>query len=98
VDLAVSTTGYTIDNKLWLDKHVEGEYLYRDTLVIKATRSGDGWNLRYLLADERSSEGLGTRVEPQDGSFLIPVSSSKGFKGRLRLAVTMTQAVEQPVA
>ena len=79
VELAVSTTGYTIDNKLWLDKHVEGEYLYRDTLVIKVTRSGDGWNLRYLLADERSSEGLGTRVEPQDGSFLIPLSSPKGF-------------------
>ena len=98
VELAVSTTGYTIDNKLWLDKHIEGEYLYRDTLVIKVTRSGDGWNLRYLLADERSSEGLGTRVEPQDGSFLIPLSSPKGFKGRLRLAVATTQAVARPVA
>lgn len=103
VDLAVSTTGYTIDNKLWLDKHVEGEYLYRDTLVVKATRNGDDWNVRYLLADERSSEGLGTLVTPEGTDFLIPLSSQKGFKGRLRLTLlhaapaTAAQVRMQPV-
>jgi hypothetical protein len=87
VELTVSTTGYTIDNKLWLDKHVEGEYLFRDTVVVRATRSGDGWNVRYVLADEQSSEGLGTLVESQPEGYLIPLSSQKGFKGRLRLTV-----------
>lgn len=87
VELTVSTTGYTIDNKLWLDKHVEGEYLFRDTVVVRATRSGDGWNVRYVLADEQSSEGLGTLVESRPEGYLIPLSSQKGFKGRLRLTV-----------
>jgi hypothetical protein len=87
VELTVSTTGYTIDNKLWLDKHVEGEYLFRDTVVVRATRSGDGWNVRYVLADEQSSEGLGTLAESQPEGYLIPLSSQKGFKGRLRLTV-----------
>ncbi|MBZ0134678.1 MAG: hypothetical protein K8D98_02025, partial [Rhodanobacter sp.] len=92
VELTVSTTGYTIDNKLWLDKHVEGEYLFRDTLVVRATQTDEGWNLRYLLVDEQSSESLGTLVEPQDdGGYLIPLSSQKGFQGRLRLAVSMTR-------
>ena len=92
VELTVSTTGYTIDNKLWLDKHVEGEYLFRDTLVVRATQTDEGWNLRYLLVDEQSSESLGTLVEPQgDGDYLIPLSSQKGFQGRLRLVVSMTR-------
>ena len=87
VELTVSTTGYTIDNKLWLDGHVEGEYLFRDTLVIRATQSGDGWNVRYLFADERSSEALGTLAVQEGDAYVIPVSSQKGFKGQLRLMV-----------
>lgn len=87
LELAVSTTGYTIENKLWLDTHVEGEYLFRATLVIKAARSRDGWNLRYLDADERFSEGAGALAEQDGSDYIIPVSSQKGFKGRLRLTV-----------
>jgi hypothetical protein len=88
VDLAVSSTGYTIDNKLWLDQHVEGEYLFRNTVVIRATQTAEGWNLRYVFADERSSESLGTLAGRDGGDYLIPLSSQKGFKGQLRLAVT----------
>ena len=87
VELTVSTTGYTIDNKLWLDGHVEGEYLFRDTLVIRATQSGDGWNVRYLFADERSSEAVGTLAAKEGDVYVVPVSSQKGFKGQLRLTV-----------
>lgn len=87
VELTVSTTGYTIDNKLWLDKHVEGEYLFRDTLVVRATRSDGGWNVRYLFADESSSEGTGVLAESQPDGYVIPLSSQKGFNGRLHLAV-----------
>ncbi|HEX8778110.1 MAG TPA: hypothetical protein VF738_08310, partial [Rhodanobacter sp.] len=74
-----------------------------DTLVVKATRNGNDWNLRYLFADERSSEGLGTPVTREDADFLIPLSSKKGFKGRLRLTVlhaspaAAAPAMRQPV-
>lgn len=88
VDLAVSSTGYTIDNKLWLDQHVEGEYLFRNTVVIRATQAADGWNLRYVFADERSSESQGTLAGRDGADYLIPLSSPKGFKGQLRLTVT----------
>ncbi len=91
VELTVSTTGYTIDNKLWLDGHVEGEYLFRDTLVIRATQSGDGWNVRYLFADERSSEALGSLAAQEGDAYVVPVTSQKGFKGRLRLTVQRTR-------
>lgn len=91
VELTVSTTGYTIDNKLWLDGHVEGEYLFRDTLVVRATQSGDGWNVRYLFADERSSEALGTLAAQDGDNYTIPLSSQKGFKGQLRLRVQRTR-------
>ena len=87
LDLAVSTTGYTIDKKFWLDQHVEGEYLFRDTLTIKATQTQSGWNLRYLSADERWSEGVGTLIEQDGAYYYISLSSKKGFKGRLRLAM-----------
>ena len=87
MELAVSTTGYTIDNKLWFDQHVEGEYLFRDTLVVRITLRNGGWNLRYLLADSSSSENMGTLVEPQDDCYMIPLASDKGFRAELKLAV-----------
>ena len=87
VELTVSTTGYIIDNKLWLDGHPEGEYLFRDTVVIRATQRGDGWNMRYLFADERSSKALGKLATQEGDTCAIPVSSQKGFKGQLRLTL-----------
>lgn len=87
VDLAVSTTGYVIDNKLWLDQHVEGEYLFRDTLTLKSTPTKAGWNVRYLNTDERWSEGAGTLAEQDKQGYVIALSSKKGFRGSLRLTV-----------
>lgn len=87
VELAVSTTGYTIDQKLWLDQHVEGEYLFRDTLTLRATPTAQGWNVRYLHTDERWSEGMGTLAEGDSTHYWIALSSQKGFKARLQLEV-----------
>jgi len=84
-ELAVSTTGYTIDRALFLDTHIPGEYLFRDTVTVRATRDGDGWNVRYVLADERWGENRGRDVEEDDAGRFIPLSSSKGFKAKLRL-------------
>jgi len=85
VELTVSTTGYTIDNTLWLDQHVEGEYLYRDTLTLRASLGDDGWTLRYNRTDEAWSESTGHKAEQDAQGMYIPLSSKKGFKGRLRL-------------
>lgn len=88
VELAVSTTGYTIDKKLWLDQHVDGENLFHGAMTLKVTRTADGFNVRYLDSDESWSESTGTLVEQSQGYYLIPLSSKKGFKGRLRLEVS----------
>ena len=87
-ELAVSSTGYTVDREFWLDRHIPGEYLFRDTLSIRATPGGDGWTVRYTFTDDGWGEGTGTRAEfdPARG-YLIPLSSKKGFKGTLVLQV-----------
>lgn len=87
VDLAVSTTGYEIDKKLWFDGEVPGEYLFRDTVTVRAMRAGDGWSIRYNLTDEKWAESRGTEAQRDDRGWFIPLSSSKGFKGKLRLEV-----------
>lgn len=86
VDLEVSTTGYTIDG--WLSKqHIEGERVFRETLTLRATPVADGWNLRYVFADEDSSEKPGKLADRDGEDFIVPLSSKKGFAARLRLAV-----------
>lgn len=86
VELAVSSTGYNIDGKLW-GGHVEGDYLYRDTLTLRLGRTADGFVLRYLSSEEKWSEATGTLAERVDGGFRIPLTSAKGFRGMLHLAV-----------
>ncbi len=87
VDLSVSTTGYEIDDVLFLKKHVDGEYLYRNTLAIKATLNGDQWSIRYTLTDISWSEETGSLAEQADEGFIIPIASDKGFRATLRLKV-----------
>jgi len=87
IELAVSTTGYTIDGFLFLDRHVEGEYLFRDTVTVSAARRKDAWAVRYNMTDERWSEGIGTAADSDPEGFVIPLESAKGFKARLRLRI-----------
>lgn len=87
VELAVSTTGYTLDGKLFLKQHVEGEYLFRDTLTLRLTPTADGWSVRYLRTDERWSEDMGTLADWDGTHYWIALTSQKGFKARLRLDV-----------
>lgn len=89
LELAVSATGYTIERKLWPDQHVEGEYLFRDTLTLRITRSSTGFNVRYVNTDERWSESQGTLATATPDGYLIPLSSAKGFSADLILRVQM---------
>ena len=87
-EIVVSSTDYEIDGFLVFDHHVEGEVLYRNHLTIRATPSDDGWNLRYNLSDERWSEMRGSEVESDERGPFVPLSSPKGFRGKLRLRYT----------
>lgn len=82
-DVVVSATDYEVDGVLMFRRHIPGENLFRDTVVIRATRQEDGWRLRYNLGDESWGEGLGRDAE---GTY-IPLRSRKGFVGRLRLDI-----------
>jgi hypothetical protein len=84
-EISVSSTDYEIDGFLVFDHHVEGEVLYRNYLTVRATPAGDGWNLRYNLSDDRWSEGRGSEVESDAIGPFIPLTSPKGFRGKLRL-------------
>ncbi|MBR9827616.1 MAG: hypothetical protein GYB41_03025 [Oceanospirillales bacterium] len=64
---------------------IPDEHLFRDKLVIRATRKGDGWQLRYVLADQYWGESRGRLVQPSDEGWQIPLQTPKGFKAQLQL-------------
>ncbi len=86
VELAVSSTGYTIDGKLW-NGHVEGDYLFRDTLTLRLSRVADGFAVRYLSSEEKWSEASGSLAEKTADGYKIQLSSAKGFRATLLLDV-----------
>lgn len=85
VELSVSTSGYSVAGRLW-NQHVEGEYLFRDTLTLRITDTA----VRYVFTDEMWSEHNGRLAERDKEDFIVPLSSKKGFSGRLRLKVQRT--------
>lgn len=89
VDLAVSTTGYEVDGTRITRRHIPGEHLFRDTVTVRATRTAEGWNVRYVLADEQWGESRGADAVRDGEDWLIPLQSAKGFEGRLRLSVRL---------
>lgn len=84
-DISVSSTDYEVDGFLIFNHRIEGESLFRNNITIRATRADDGWNVRYNFADDRWSESRGTAIETDENGFFIPLSSHKGFSGKLRL-------------
>lgn len=87
VDLAVSTTEYEIDGFLFFDQKIPGEYLYRNTVVIRVTSAADGMKVRYNFSDDSWGESAGSEINQDDKGMYIPLSSRKGFKAKLRLDV-----------
>tara|TARA_R110002072_G_scaffold96366_2_gene211946 strand:+ start:4269 stop:5813 length:1545 start_codon:yes stop_codon:yes gene_type:complete len=85
VEVIVSSTDYMIDGVLFFDKYVEGENLFRNTITLRATIDDDSWNVRYVMSDDNWSENRGRDVEEDDSGWYVPLSSPKGFKGKLRL-------------
>lgn len=87
VDVTVSTTGYEVDGLFWGSKHIPGENLFRDNLVLKAMpgKTAADWAVTYVWSDNKWSGSRGQRADLQDGAFRIPVKNAKGFQAELRL-------------
>lgn len=84
-DLTVSATDYEIDGFAFFNRTIPGEYLYRNQLVIRVTLDGDQFRPRYLLGDDDWGETNGGRdLKKDDDGYFIPLSSKKGFRGKLR--------------
>jgi len=94
VDLAVTVPEYEIDGVLFLDDHVEGSCLYRDTITIAATppsSPGEPWRVRYGF--DRRTPGRATRTAAvetgADGAVVrIPVRSNSRPGMRADLVLT----------
>ncbi len=84
-EVIVTSTDYVIDGVLFFDERIEGESLFRNTLTIRATINDGSWNVRYVMSDDNWSENRGRDVETDNDGWYIPLSSRKGFAGKLRL-------------
>ncbi|MDH3328052.1 MAG: hypothetical protein OEM01_02345 [Desulfobulbaceae bacterium] len=61
------------------------EYLFRNTVNIRATQSDTGWDIRYSFMEDNWGESAREEIKQDDKGFYIPLTSPKGFKGKLRL-------------
>ncbi|MBP3192765.1 lipase family alpha/beta hydrolase [Natronogracilivirga saccharolytica] len=89
IDLAVKTTDYRISGNLFTRQRIPEENLFREKVTLKAVQDKGQWRLRYILTDEQWGENKGRSVTFEDGRFLIPLSSRKGFKSDLEVTVDM---------
>lgn len=87
IDLVVRTTEYVIDRKLFLKRRIPEENLFRDKLTVRATATDSGWNIRYIATDEEWGEKRGKDVSEDTKGYYIPISSKKGFSGKLYLDI-----------
>ena len=54
-DLAVLVPDYEVNRVLWLDRHYEGGYVYRELIIVEATpdaKADGGWRLAYGYQSE----------------------------------------------
>ena len=87
-DLAVLVPDYEIDGVLWLKRHYEGGYLYRDLIVVEATPNATalgGWKLTYGHQSKTpNAAGKAVDVSKLAGgglTFSIPIKSTKSRPG-----------------
>ena len=86
---------YEINRVLWLDKHYEGGYIYRELILVEATpdpKAQHGWRITCGYQSQTPNEApelLETSHLPDGGGlqFQIAVAQEKrpGIKAMLRL-------------
>ncbi|MEE4329256.1 MAG: hypothetical protein V2J10_00195 [Wenzhouxiangella sp.] len=89
VRLVVTATDYEIDGFLSFDRTIPGENLYQDTLSIRTTRGDDGWRVRFNRTGEHWGETRGRELSKEGSSYILPIESRKGLRGRLKLRLKL---------
>ena len=94
-DLAVLVPDYEVDRVLWLDRHYEGGYIYRELIVVEATpdpKIKGGWRITYGFQKDTPNAAPNpvetTSLPDADGiQFQIPIVQEKrpGIRATLRL-------------
>jgi hypothetical protein len=83
VDISVRSTEYRISGNLFTRQRIPDENLFREKVTLHASRSAGKWRLRYNLTDEEWGENRGRECRLADRKFSIPITSRKGFRGKL---------------
>jgi len=83
VDLSVRSTEFRISGNLFTSQRIPEENLFREKVTLHATRTGEKWRLRYNLTDEEWGENRGHTAGLANGTLAIPLTSRKGFRGKL---------------
>lgn len=92
VDISVRSTDFVVGNSRFFARRIPEENLFRDNLTIRATPQSDGtWKLRFNLTDEEWGEQTGHSFQLDNDGFYIPLKSKKGFRGRLKVAMSNEQ-------
>ena len=85
--IAVRVPDYEVNKQFWPDRHYEGGYLYRDSVVIAmkpATKPGGDWQVLY-------------NWQSRDvGQATIPISTKKLAKGGAEVLIPFSTADESP--
>jgi hypothetical protein len=100
--LGVRVPDYEVDRKFWPDRHYEGQYLFRDSIVLELKPpqlSGDQWTVQYDWQSTNVGQAS-TSVQPDPKNsghweVSVPVITSDatppispGIEGKLRFVVS----------
>ncbi len=97
VTLGVRVPDYEVERTLWFDKHYEGGYLFRDSLVVEMVppaAANGAWNVKYAWQGQavQAANKKIAATELTDGriELVIPFDSEKapGITGALRFVVS----------
>jgi hypothetical protein len=94
-DLKVLVPDYQVDGVLFLKRHYEGGYIYRELIIVEAFPDDEavgGWRIKYGYQDDNPGKAQETaetrRLKTGKGiAFAIPIQQERrpGLKGTLRI-------------
>jgi hypothetical protein len=95
-DLKVLVPDYVVDGRLFMKRHYEGGYIYRDLILVEVLRKASapgGWRIKYGYQDMnpgKPGKDAETRALGPDGdglAFDIPIEQKTrpGLRGTLRI-------------
>ena len=92
VSLGVRVPDYEIEKKLWVNKHYEGSYLFRDSIVLELippAGQGERWKVTYAWQGQGTSTA-DTEIDPK---------AIKGGKIEIQVPLTVAPLLDEwPVA